>query len=68
MLDNMIYQNLKREMYRRRVNINDIANELGVSGKTVRNYFNGQTEISLKYAIKIKNKLFKDVDLIKLFE
>lgn len=67
MLKNIIYPNLQKELDKRVVKIKDIAIFLNISEKTVRNYLNGITPITLSYAIKIQKEFFNDVNLTDLF-
>lgn len=67
MLKNIIYPNLQKEVDKRVVKIKDIASFLNISEKTVRNYLNGITPITLSYAIKIQKEFFNDVNLTDLF-
>ncbi|BDU91738.1 hypothetical protein JJB75_09605 [Clostridium perfringens] len=67
MLKNIIYPNLQKELDKRVVKIKDIASFLNISEKTVRNYLNGITPITLSYAIKIQKEFFNDVNLTDLF-
>ncbi|MDH2460221.1 MAG: hypothetical protein ACLUG2_04325 [Clostridium perfringens] len=67
MLKNIIYPNLQKELDKRVVKIKDIAIFLNISEKTVRNYLNGITPITLSYAIKIQKEFFNDINLIDLF-
>jgi predicted transcriptional regulator len=63
-----MFNNLLAEMARNKISKHDIADCLGVSDKTIRNYFNGSTKISWLNTLKIKNTFFPNLDLEYLFK
>lgn len=63
-----MFPNLKAEMARRNISINEISNVLGVSEKTVRNYLNGKSKISWFDVIKIQNSFFPELKVGYLFD
>ena len=63
-----MFRNLLAEMSRNRITRRDIADCLGVSEKTARNYINGISKISWCDTLKIKNTFFPELSLEYLFE
>ena len=63
-----MFRNLLAEMSRYRITRRDIANCLGVSEKTARNYINGVSKISWQDTLKIRNTFFSASDLEYLFK
>ncbi|MFW2500453.1 hypothetical protein OD350_03560 [Clostridium beijerinckii] len=63
-----MFRNLLAEMSRNKITRRDIANCLGVSEKTARNYINGASKISWYDTLKIKNTFFPELSLEYLFE
>ena len=64
-----MFKNLLAEMVRHshRITICDIANCIGVSEKTARNYLNGVSKISWLDVLKIKRYFFPNLDVDYLF-
>jgi len=62
------YNNLRAEMIRNGVTVDDIAKCLEVSPKTVRNKINGETQFSWEEVKKIKKLLKTDLPLEELFK
>lgn len=62
-----MFPNLKAEMARNGLKTKDICKVLGVSEKTVRNYFNGKTKISWFDVLTIQKELFPDLKVGYLF-
>lgn len=63
-----MHRNLKAEMVRRNKTINQLALEIGVSEKTLRNKINGDTDFTLPEAQTIRRILEPDLSLDELFE
>lgn len=63
-----MHRNLKAEMVRRNKTINQLALEIGVSEKTLRNKINGDTDFTLQEAQTIRRILEADLSLDELFE
>lgn len=64
----MAYPNLKREMTERSVTSQAIADILHIHRNSVCNKINGNSHFSVEEAITIRNTLFPDLDIEKLFE
>ncbi|AJA42496.1 XRE family transcriptional regulator (endogenous virus) [Clostridium phage phiCT453A] len=62
-----MFPNLKAEMARSGIRVNDISKMLGVSEKTARNYLSGRTKISWLDVLTIQAKLFPDLKVGYLF-
>ena len=60
--------NLRGELAKRRVSIEDIANLLGVDRNTVANKLNGKSAFSIDQAMKIQEAFFPDLELRWLFQ
>lgn len=60
--------NLKGEMAKRNIRVEDIANELKIHRNSASNKINGDTSFSIEEAVKIKDKYFPDLSLKYLFE
>ena len=63
-----MHRNLKAEMVRRNKTINQLALEIGVSEKTLRNKINGDTDFTLPESQTIRRILESDLSLDELFE
>jgi len=62
-----MFPNLRAEMARNAISVNDISHMLNVSEKTVRNYISGRTKISWIDVLMIQSKLFPDLKVGYLF-
>lgn len=63
-----MYLNLKKEMERNGVTIDDISKSLDVHRNTVSNNINGVTAFSIEEGIKIRNTFFDYADFQYLFK
>lgn len=65
-----MFNNLLAEMARKNPKITrlNIAKELKISEKTVRNYILGKSQIPWSYALKIKYTFFSDMEMEYLFK
>lgn len=63
-----MYLNLKKEMERNNVSIDDIARNLDLHRNTVSNKINGNTPLSIEEGIKIRNIFFEYADFQYLFK
>lgn len=64
----MGYPNLIAEMARSDVKVKDIANEIGCTPDTVRNWLKGKSPFPVDEAIKVQEKYFPGCTLIYLFK
>lgn len=64
---NIIFPNLRAEMARKGVEVQDIATQIGVVRTTAGQKLSGKYELRLSEALKI-GELFPEVDMRKLFE
>lgn len=62
-----MFPNLRAEMTRKGLKTKDIAEILSVSEKTVRNYLTGRTKIPYLDVLKIRSKLFPNLEIGYLF-
>ncbi len=60
--------NLKGEMAKRRIKIEDIANVLQIHRNSASNKINGETSFSIDEAVKVKETFFPELSLKFLFE
>lgn len=63
----MTFPNLKAEMARRCVSVDEVAKTSGVSPKTVYNWLNGSTDITFSKCLAIRDKHFPTLDIDYLF-
>lgn len=63
-----MFPNLRAEMTRNGIKVEDIASVLGISEKTARNYLSGRTKISWLDVLAIKEELFPELELEYLFK
>lgn len=63
-----MYLNLKKEMERNGVTIEDISRSLELHRNTVSNKINGSTPLSIEEGIKIRNTFFAYADFQYLFK
>ena len=63
----IIYSNLRAEMARRNINIQTIADTLGIRRETASRKLSGKQSIGLNEAFKIKETFFPEVDIWYLF-
>lgn len=63
-----VYLNLKKEMERNGVTIEDISKSLELHRNTVSNKLNGNTPLSIEEGIKIRNTFFEYADFQYLFK
>lgn len=59
--------NLRGEMAKRRVSIEDIANLLGIHRNSAANKVNGESPFSFEQSVKIQERFFPDLELKYLF-
>lgn len=62
-----MFKNLNAELARKGINVNILANFLGVTPKTIRNKLCGKTEFTLSELQKI-SKIFPECSMDYLFE
>ncbi len=60
--------NLKGEMAKRNIKVEDIANALNIHRNSASNKINGDTSFSIEEAVKVKETYFPDLSLKYLFE
>ena len=63
-----MYLNLKAEMARKDMKIDDLAKALGISAASASKRLSGKAKLSLKDAKEIKNALGVDIPLEELFK
>lgn len=59
--------NLRGEMAKRRVSIEDISGLLGIHRNSVANKVNGESPFSFEQSVKIQERFFPDLELKYLF-
>ena len=64
----MKYCNLEFEVYKNNIKKNDIAKELGIDVKTLKNKLDGITDFKWKEVCTIKNVFFPDKSITYLFQ
>lgn len=64
----LAYGNLKAEMGRKNITIEEIAKEIGVHRNSASNKINGSSSFSIEEAMKIKGKFFPDLEYKYLFQ
>ena len=62
-----MYPNLKAEMARYGIKTKDMAEIMGITGKSVSNKINHKTGLTLDEAIKIRDTFFPKIRLDDLF-
>lgn len=60
--------NLKGEMAKRSIKVEDIANVLQIHRNSASNKINGDTSFSIDEAVKVKEAFFPELSLKFLFE
>lgn len=65
--NNIMFSNLRAEMARQRVTIQEVANAIGVGRDAASQKLSGKTPITLADAFKIEQKYFPDYDVRYLF-
>lgn len=60
--------NLKGEMAKRGITIEEISKELGIHRNSVSNKLNGDSSFTIEEAFKIQDKYFPDLELKYLFK
>lgn len=60
--------NIKGEMAKRNIKVEDIANVLNIHRNSASNKINGDTSFSIEEAVKVKETYFPDLSLKYLFE
>lgn len=63
-----MYLNLKKEMERNGITIEDISKSLELHRNTVSNKLDGRTPLSIEEGIKIRNTFFEYADFQYLFK
>lgn len=63
----MEYRNLRAEMARKNITIEEIAKEIGIHRNSVSNKINGPSSFSIEEAMKIKDKFFPLLEYKYLF-
>lgn len=66
--NNIMFPNLRTEMARKQITIQEIANMIGVGRDAARQKLSGKTPITLEEAFKIENGYFPSSDVRYLFE
>lgn len=59
--------NLRGEMAKRKISIEDISNLLGIHRNSVANKLNGESSFSFEQSVKIQESYFPDLELKYLF-
>ena len=59
-----MYPNIEAELARNRWNKIEFSKQMGVSHKTVYNWLNGKTEITVQYLIKMANLFHCSTDYL----
>lgn len=59
--------NLRGEMAKRKVSIEDLAELLGIHRNSVSNKLNGNSSFTIDESVKIQEKYFPDLELKYLF-
>lgn len=62
-----MYRNLKAEMVRRGIEVEDLAKLLGVSSRTMYSKINGKSDWRWSEIKAITEKFFPDADISQLF-
>lgn len=65
--NNIMFSNLRAEMARQRVTIQEVANAIGVGRDAASQKLSGKTPITLADAFKIEQAYFPDHDVRYLF-
>lgn len=60
--------NLRAEMARRRIEINDIAELLGIHRNSVSNKLNGNSNFTIEESMAIQESFFPELELKYLFQ
>lgn len=60
--------NLKGEMAKRGITIEELSKELGIHRNSVSNKLNGDSSFTVEEAFKIQDKYFPDLELKYLFK
>lgn len=60
--------NIKGEMAKRNIKVEDIANALNIHRNSASNKINGDTSFSIEEAVKVKDTYFPDLSLKYLFD
>lgn len=60
--------NIKGEMAKRNIKVEDVANVLNIHRNSASNKINGDTSFSIEEAVKVKDTYFPDLSLKYLFE
>lgn len=63
-----MYKNVKAELARRDMSLNDLSTMTGISYSTLHNKMNGKTALTLDEALKIKTALDIELPIEELFE
>ena len=63
-----MYKNVKAELARRGLSLNDLSTMTGISYSTLHNKMNGKTQLTLDEAKKIKAALEVELPIDELFE
>ncbi len=64
---NIMFSNLRAEMARKQITIQEIANTIGVGRDTASQKLSGKTPITLAEAFKVESEYFPDSDVRYLF-
>lgn len=60
--------NLRGEMAKRKISIEEVADFLGIHRNSVTNKLNGDSNFSVDESMKLQEKFFPDLDLKYLFK
>lgn len=65
---NIIYENLRAEMARKNISIQDMSKEINLARTTLGNKLSGKSPIGLNEACNIKNAFFPGLNISYLFK
>lgn len=63
-----MYRFLRAEMVKSDITISKLANQIGVTEKTLRNKINGETDFTWKEALKVRKIVSPKMGLEELFQ
>ena len=64
---NVKYSNLKAELARKGISMEEVSKVLNIHRNSVANKINGETPFTVEEAFKIQNKYFPKLSLVYLF-
>ena len=63
-----MFPNLRAEMARKGLSVNEIASRIGCTSKTFRNKLSGKSEFTRAEVFKIRNEFFPNLSIEYLFQ